>query len=129
MSARYDCTVPVERAAGISEAAAALSKGELAVLPTDTVYGVGADAFIPVAVSALISARGGGRHAVSRYLPQQIARFTVMGVTSTIAYVVNRHWVFGGPRRAADGRHDQDSSQVIRAVHESEMATQGERAT
>jgi hypothetical protein len=43
--------------------------------------------------------------------------------------VVNRHWVFGGPRRAADGRHDQGGSQVIRTVHESEMATQGERTS
>ena len=74
-------------------------------------------------------ARGGGRHAASRYLPQQIARFTVIGVTSAIAYVVNRHWVFGAPRRAADGRHDRDGSQVIRTVHESEMATQGERTS
>jgi glycosyltransferase involved in cell wall biosynthesis len=74
-------------------------------------------------------ARGGGRHAASHYLPRQIARFTVVGVASTIAYVVNRHWVFGGPRRAADGRHDQGGSRVIRTVHESEMATQGERTS
>jgi L-threonylcarbamoyladenylate synthase len=62
MSARFDCTVPTERAVGINKAAAALSKAELVVLPTDTVYGVAADAFTPVAVMALIAARRGDRH-------------------------------------------------------------------
>ncbi len=35
--------------------------GELVVLPTDTVYGVGADAFSPDAVSRLLAAKGRGR--------------------------------------------------------------------
>src|SRR5579859_224777 len=61
MSARYDCTDAAQRAAGLSEAAAALRKGELAVLPTDTVYGVAADAFTPEAVTALLTAKGRGR--------------------------------------------------------------------
>jgi tRNA threonylcarbamoyl adenosine modification protein (Sua5/YciO/YrdC/YwlC family) len=61
MSARYDCTDAAQRAAGISEATAALRKGELAVLPTDTVYGVAADAFTPEAVTALLAAKGRGR--------------------------------------------------------------------
>ena len=58
MSARYDCRDAAQRAAGIAEATAALRKGELAVLPTDTVYGVAADAFSPEAVTALLSAKG-----------------------------------------------------------------------
>lgn len=61
MSARYDCSDAAQRAAGISEATAALRKGELAVLPTDTVYGVAADAFAPEAVTALLAAKGRGR--------------------------------------------------------------------
>src|SRR5258707_7252150 len=61
MSARYDCKDAAQRAAGISEAAAALRKGELAVLPTDTVYGLAADAFTPEAVTALLAAKGRGR--------------------------------------------------------------------
>jgi tRNA threonylcarbamoyl adenosine modification protein (Sua5/YciO/YrdC/YwlC family) len=36
--------------------------GQLVVLPTDTVYGVGADAFNPAAVSALLAAKGRGRN-------------------------------------------------------------------
>lgn len=63
MSARFDCADPAQRAAGVAEAAASLRKGELAVFPTDTVYGVAADAFTPLAVSALQAARGSGRHA------------------------------------------------------------------
>src|SRR5690349_19230648 len=58
MSARYDCTDAAQRAAGITEATAALRKGELAVMPTDTVYGIAADAFSPEAVTALLAAKG-----------------------------------------------------------------------
>ncbi len=36
-------------------------RGELVVLPTDTVYGIGADAFSPAAVSTLLAAKGRGR--------------------------------------------------------------------
>ena len=39
---------------------------------------------------------GGGRHAASHDLPLQVARFTVIGVASTIAYVVlflMLHWI------------------------------------
>jgi L-threonylcarbamoyladenylate synthase len=63
MSARFDCADPAQRAAGLAEAAVSLRKGELAVLPTDTVYGVAADAFSPPAVAALQAVRGSGRHA------------------------------------------------------------------
>lgn len=61
MSARYDCADPAERTAGLAEAAAVLRKGELAVIPTDTVYGIAADAFSPPAVAALLAAKGRGR--------------------------------------------------------------------
>jgi tRNA threonylcarbamoyl adenosine modification protein (Sua5/YciO/YrdC/YwlC family) len=61
VSARYDCAVPEERERGISRAVSATSTGELVVLPTDTVYGVGCDAFSPSAVNALLAAKGRGR--------------------------------------------------------------------
>jgi L-threonylcarbamoyladenylate synthase len=51
----------MERTRGIAEAVSAVRRGELVVLPTDTVYGVGADAFTPHAVSALLDAKGRGR--------------------------------------------------------------------
>ncbi len=40
----------------------ALSRGELVVLPTDTVYGIGADAFQPEAVARVLAAKGRDRH-------------------------------------------------------------------
>jgi len=61
MSERYDCSDPEQRAAGLKAAAAAVRRGELIVLPTDTVYGLGADAFSPAAVARLLNAKGRGR--------------------------------------------------------------------
>jgi len=61
MSAMYDCADPASRAEGIKAAALALRTGELVVLPTDTVYGIGADAFYPSAVTGLLAAKGRGR--------------------------------------------------------------------
>ncbi|MBE1566224.1 L-threonylcarbamoyladenylate synthase [Nonomuraea africana] len=61
MGRRYDCADAEQRAAGLTDAASAVRKGELVVLPTDTVYGIGADAFTPSAVTALLEAKGRGR--------------------------------------------------------------------
>lgn len=52
---------PEHRSASITEAAAVLSSGGLVVLPTDTVYGIAADAFDADAVAALLAAKGRGR--------------------------------------------------------------------
>jgi L-threonylcarbamoyladenylate synthase len=57
----FDCADAAQRSAGIEEAVAAIGRGELVVLPTDTVYGIGADAFMPEAVAALLAAKGRGR--------------------------------------------------------------------
>ena len=62
MSARYDCADPRQRDEGLIAAMTAVQAGQLVVLPTDTVYGVGADAFNPVAVNALLAAKGRGRN-------------------------------------------------------------------
>jgi len=45
----------------LDEAVNVLSRGGLVVLPTDTVYGIAADAFTPPAVQALLDAKGRGR--------------------------------------------------------------------
>lgn len=55
----YDCRTELE--AGLTAAVDALKRGELAVIPTDTVYGVAADAFNPIAVGRLLEAKGRGR--------------------------------------------------------------------
>ncbi len=62
MSARYDCADRQQREAGLVAAVDAVQDGQLVVLPTDTVYGIGADAFDPSAVAALLAAKGRGRN-------------------------------------------------------------------
>ena len=57
----FDCTDPEARAAGLDAAATAITQGELVLLPTDTVYGVAADAFTPAAVTGLLAAKNRGR--------------------------------------------------------------------
>lgn len=57
----YDCADPDQRARGIAAAVGTLKAGRLVVMPTDTVYGIGADAFDRAAVDALLSAKGRGR--------------------------------------------------------------------
>lgn len=61
MPERFPTTTEEERAAAVDAAARAISRGELVVIPTDTVYGIGADAFDPAAVKALLEAKGRGR--------------------------------------------------------------------
>ncbi len=61
MTEMFDCTDPAQREAGIASAISALKGGRLVVMPTDTVYGIGADAFDKDAVAALLSAKGRGR--------------------------------------------------------------------
>jgi L-threonylcarbamoyladenylate synthase len=61
MTEMFDCLDEQSRATGIASAVSALKGGRLVVLPTDTVYGIGADAFDGEAVSSLLSAKGRGR--------------------------------------------------------------------
>ena len=58
MTRIYDCSVDAEYAAGITMARAAIGRGELVVIPTDTVYGIAADAFNREAVQRLQDAKG-----------------------------------------------------------------------
>jgi tRNA threonylcarbamoyl adenosine modification protein (Sua5/YciO/YrdC/YwlC family) len=83
----YDCTDPVQRTAGLAAAAAALSRGELVLLPTDTVYGVAADAFTPAAVTKLLAAKNRGR---SMPVPVLIGEAsTLAGLVTTVPPVAH----------------------------------------
>jgi L-threonylcarbamoyladenylate synthase len=61
MSPVIDCMSEEGLADGIAAAAQAVRRGEVVVLPTDTVYGVGVDAFATDAVAAVLVAKGRGR--------------------------------------------------------------------
>ncbi|RNL65251.1 threonylcarbamoyl-AMP synthase [Nocardioides marmoriginsengisoli] len=61
MSTRYDVTADADLDPGLTAATTAVRAGELVVLPTDTVYGLGADAFDSAAVARLLAAKGRGR--------------------------------------------------------------------
>jgi tRNA threonylcarbamoyl adenosine modification protein (Sua5/YciO/YrdC/YwlC family) len=56
----YDCSVREDREDGLAAAASAVRAGRVVVIPTDTVYGIGCDAFSGNAVSSLLAAKGRG---------------------------------------------------------------------
>ena len=58
MGVLSDCSDPSGLLTGMRLARAAIGRGELVVIPTDTVYGIAADAFSPSAVRALVEAKG-----------------------------------------------------------------------
>lgn len=61
MSTVYDCMDPQIRSSGIAAAVAAARSSRLVVVPTDTLYGIGCDAFDADAVADLLKAKGRGR--------------------------------------------------------------------
>ncbi|MER7361509.1 L-threonylcarbamoyladenylate synthase [Nonomuraea wenchangensis] len=79
MGRRFDCSDPEQKAEGLKEATEAVRRGELVVLPTDTVYGIGADAFTPAAVTALLDAKGRGRD-----MPPPVLVGTVRAATALV---------------------------------------------
>jgi L-threonylcarbamoyladenylate synthase len=58
MTAIYDCSVDSQLLTGMRLARGAIGRGELVVIPTDTVYGIAADAFDAKAVARLLDAKG-----------------------------------------------------------------------
>jgi len=57
----FDCTDNAQLLPAARAARQAIGGSELVVMPTDTVYGVAADAFSPEAVQRLLDAKGRGR--------------------------------------------------------------------
>lgn len=78
----YDCRTTAERDRGIQVAIDAVKRGDLVVLPTDTVYGIGADAFKSWAVSAVLTAKGRDRATPSPVLVG--SRGTLDGLVFTL---------------------------------------------
>jgi len=83
-----DCTEPASWGPAIDEAVNVLARGALVVLPTDTVYGIGADAFAPAAVAALLAAKGRGRQMPPPVLVPVVA--TVDGLCAQVPEAARR---------------------------------------
>ncbi len=83
-----------EREAALDAASRAVRLGRLVVLPTDTVYGVGADAFDPDAVARLLAAKARGRDMPPPVLVGTRATLDALasGVPAYVSALVERFW-------------------------------------
>jgi tRNA threonylcarbamoyl adenosine modification protein (Sua5/YciO/YrdC/YwlC family) len=82
MSELFDTRDPAALLEGMRRARTAIASGMLIVLPTDTVYGVGANAFSSAAVAALLAAKGRGRQSPPPVLIPSAA--TVSGLAMNV---------------------------------------------
>jgi L-threonylcarbamoyladenylate synthase len=97
VSTVYDCALPESRIAGLTAAAAAVRAGQLVVLPTDTVYGLGCDAFSSTAVQGLLGAKGRGRNMP---VPVLVGSWStvdglVLGVQERVRTLIQAFWPGG----------------------------------
>lgn len=76
------CYDPGTWGPSIDAAVHAVARGEVIVIPTDTVYGVGADAFNPDAVERVLAAKGRGRQMPPPVLIPAVA--TVAGLARDV---------------------------------------------
>jgi tRNA threonylcarbamoyl adenosine modification protein (Sua5/YciO/YrdC/YwlC family) len=83
-----------DREAAIATASLAVQRGELVVLPTDTVYGIGADAFDADAVQSLLDAKGRGREMPPPVLISSATTLDALasGITDYARRLVDRFW-------------------------------------
>jgi L-threonylcarbamoyladenylate synthase len=97
MAALYDCSVPSELLTGMRLARAAIGRGALVVIPTDTVYGIAADAFNPVAVQALLDAKGRTRSSPPPVLVPGVATLDALAesVSQPVRDLVDAFWPGG----------------------------------
>ncbi|UOQ56124.1 L-threonylcarbamoyladenylate synthase [Leucobacter allii] len=97
MAEVFDCSDPSQLLAGTRTARRAIGQGELIVLPTDTVYGVAADAFTPEAVERLLAAKGRGRQSPPPVLIPNTGTLAALAaeVTEPITALAEAFWPGG----------------------------------
>ncbi|MGH1523380.1 L-threonylcarbamoyladenylate synthase [Leifsonia sp. L25] len=97
MAPIYDCSVDSELLTGMRLARGAIGRGELVVIPTDTVYGVAADAFSPAAVQRLLDAKGRGRQSPPPVLVPGIPTLAALAehVPAEVDALVQAFWPGG----------------------------------
>jgi tRNA threonylcarbamoyl adenosine modification protein (Sua5/YciO/YrdC/YwlC family) len=94
VSTRFQTSDPEQLEQGLTAAVGAIRSGELVVLPTDTVYGVAADAFDPPAVARLLAAKGRGREMPPPVLISAVPTLDALasGVPPWVRTLVRRYW-------------------------------------
>ncbi|WP_375384844.1 L-threonylcarbamoyladenylate synthase [uncultured Microbacterium sp.] len=97
MSPVFDCRDEAQLLPGMRQARQAIGRGDLVVLPTDTVYGIAADAFNPRAVQALLDAKGRGRQSPPPVLVAGITtlRALVAEVPEPVERLIEAFWPGG----------------------------------
>lgn len=97
MSPIFDCRDEAQLLTGMRQARQAIGRGELVVLPTDTVYGVAADAFSASAVQKLLDAKGRTRQMPPPVLVAGVAtlRALVAEVPESVERLVEAFWPGG----------------------------------
>jgi tRNA threonylcarbamoyl adenosine modification protein (Sua5/YciO/YrdC/YwlC family) len=97
MGTTYSCLDTKEALTGLRMARMAIGRGQLVVVPTDTVYGIAADAFNPDAVNALLAAKGRGRQSPPPVLIDGIPTLTALAetVTDEMTALVREFWPGG----------------------------------
>ena len=84
----YRFDVKTDRSAALTAAADAISSGKCIVLPTDTVYGIGASALQPAAITRLLDAKQRGREMPP---PVLIAEPAMLGaLTDDVPYFASK---------------------------------------
>ena len=93
----FDCRDSEQLLPGMRKARQAIARGELVVLPTDTVYGVAADAFNADAVARLLAAKGRGRQSPPPVLVAGVntMRALVAEVPAAVERLVEAFWPGG----------------------------------
>jgi L-threonylcarbamoyladenylate synthase len=94
VSTTFPTATEEELETAIEAAAVAVQRGGLVVLPTDTVYGLGADAFDHAAVQALLDAKGRGREMPPPVLISSTTTLDALasGVQSYVAALTEAFW-------------------------------------
>ena len=97
MSSLFDCRNESELLAGMRRARQAIGRGDLIVVPTDTVYGIAADAFSASAVQRLLEAKGRGRQSPPPVLVGGVdtLRALVSEVPEAVERLVAEFWPGG----------------------------------
>jgi L-threonylcarbamoyladenylate synthase len=97
MSPVLDCRDADQLLPALRQARQAIGRGELVVMPTDTVYGVAADAFNASAVARLLAAKGRGRQSPPPVLVSSptTMRALVAEVPEPVERLVERFWPGG----------------------------------